>query len=175
MYKIDVYRKYIFDEMSKNKDYNIKDLESLILSLNFEQAKQFCKFFSYYRKNGVYDFISKGPDIWREDVVDISNIDVGPIHFGINPFLEENAWSLKKITKDKRIVNSEEFKSQGPIHRRSLSFIAKKIINEKHHRYRIIDGMHRIIRLACDNKKEFKLVYYRVDIDTKDVIKKSSN
>lgn len=157
MNKIDVYKKYIFDEMSKNKDYDIKDLENLVNFLNGEQAKQLCKYFSHYRKNNVYDFISKGPEIWQKDVINISSIDIGAIHIGVNRYLEENNWSLKKIAKDKRICQLDEFKNQGGMHPKMLSFIAKK----EDHRYRIIDGMHRIIRLACDNKKRFKLIYYR--------------
>lgn len=97
MYKIDVYRKYVFDEMSKNKDYSINDLESLVYSLNCEQVKQFCRYYSCYRKNSVYDFILKGPDNWKEDVVNISSIDVGKVNVGVNHFLEENGWSLKNL------------------------------------------------------------------------------
>ena len=160
MYKVDVYRKYVFDEMSKNKDYDINRLESLVYSLNDEQAKQFCKFFSYNRKNSVYDFISKGPDNWEEDIASISNVDVGKVNVGVNHFLEENGWSLKKICKDKRIGNNDEFKSQGDIHYRSLSFIAEKIANGEHRRYKIIDGIHRSIILALDGKTKFKLIYY---------------
>lgn len=159
MRKIDVYKKYTFDEMSKNKEYNIVDLENLIKSFDNNQATQLCKYFSYQRKNGIYDFISKGPENWKEDIINISNIDVGPIHVGINHFLGENNWSLKKIVKDKRISNNDEFKSQGYIHHNSLSFIAKK----NNHRYKIFDGMHRIIRLACDGEKKFKLIYYIIE------------
>lgn len=160
MHKVDIYRKYVFDEMSKNKDYNIDGLESLVYSLNDEQAKQFCKFFSYYRKNNVYDFISKGPDDWKEDVVSISSIDVGKVNVVVNHFLEENGWSLKKICKDGLIGNNDEFKSQGDIHHRSLSFIAKEIVNGKYRRYKIIDGIHRSIKLTLDGKTKFKLIYY---------------
>ena len=160
MYKTDVYRKYVFDEMSKNKEYNINDLENLVYSLNDEQVKQFCKFFSYNRKNIVYDFISKGPDNWKEEIIGISNIDIGKVNAGVNRLLEENGWSLKKICKDRRLSNIDEFKNQGDIHHISLSFIAEKIVNGGHRRYKIIDGTHRVIRLACDNKKEFKLIYY---------------
>ena len=156
VHKIDVYKKYIFDEMSKNKEYSIVDLESFVYSLNNEQAKQLCKYFSYYRRNNVYDFISKGPEVWQKGIVNISSIDVGMIHVGINHYLEENGWLLKNIAKDKRICSLEEFRDQGGIHPKSLSFIAKK----EDHRYRIIDGMHRAIRLSCDNKDRFKLIYY---------------
>jgi len=159
MYKIDVYKKYIFDEMSKNKDYDIKDLENFVNFLNSDQAKQLCKYYSCYRKNNVYDFISKGPDNWQKGVIDISDINVGAIHIGVNRYLGENDWSLKKIARDKRICQLEEFKNQGGIHPKMLSFIAKK----ENRKYTIVDGMHRSIRLACDNKKRFKLIYYRVD------------
>lgn len=143
--------------MSRNKEYDIKDLENFVNSLNDNQAKQLCGYYSIYRKNCVYDFISNGPDSWREDNISISYIDVGEVNIGINHYLEENNWSLKKIAKDKHIRQHGEFKSQGDIHPRSLGFIAKKI---GHNRYKIIDGMHRIIRLVCDGKKRFKLVYY---------------
>ncbi len=158
IHKIDVYKKYIFDEMSKNKDYDIKDLEHFVNFLSGEQTRQLCKYLSYYRKNNVYDFISKGPEDWQKNIVSISNIDVGMIHVEVNHYLEQNNWSLKHIAKDKVICQLEEFKDQGGIHPKSLSFIAKK----EGHRYRIIDGMHRIIMLACDSKDRFKLIYYNI-------------
>jgi hypothetical protein len=39
---------------------------------------------------------------------------------------------------------------------RLLGFIAKKTGDK----YWIIDGIHRIIRLAFDGKNEFELIYY---------------
>ena len=156
MNRNNVYRKYVLDEMSKNKEYNIIDLENLVNSFSDEQIKQLCKYYSDYRKNSVFDFISRGPDNWKEDNIDISNIDVGKINIGINGYLGENSWSLKKIAKDKRICQHNEFKSQGDIHPKIASFIAKKA----NHRYIIVDGMHRIIRLSYDGKRRFKLIYY---------------
>lgn len=156
MHKDDVYRKYIFDEMSRNKEYSIVDLEHLVTSLDYSQAKQLCKYFSSYRKNCVYDFISKGPSDWRTNNINISDIYVGDVNRETNCHLEKNDWSLKKISEDVNIRNVEEFKSQGYIDIKFLNFIAKKD-DEK---YTIIDGMHRIIRSSCDGRKRFKLIYY---------------
>lgn len=156
MHRSDVYRKYIFDEMSKNKEYNISDLGDFIRSLGDYQAKQLCRYFSSYRRNRTYDFISKGPDNWRVDYIDISNIYVEKINPAVNHYLKKNDWSLKKISKDSDIARHDEFQPQGHINSKMSIFIAKKI----DHEYRIVDGMHRIIRLACDGKKQFKLIYY---------------
>lgn len=156
MHKDDVYRKYVFDEMSRNKGYSIIDLEHFVTSLDYGQAKQLCKYFSSYRRNCVYDFISKGPNNWRMSNIGISDIYVGDINRDVNCHLEKNDWSLKKISEDTNICQIEEFKSQGYMDIKILNFIAKK----NDHEYTIIDGMHRIIRSACDGKKRFELIYY---------------
>jgi hypothetical protein len=63
---------------------------------------------------------------------------------------------LAKIVEDKNISLNEEFKSQGEIDQRLMIFIAKKIGDK----YTIVDGIHRIVRLCYDGKKEFQLIYY---------------
>ena len=160
MHKIDVYRKYILDEMSKDKKYNIKDLEQFVESLNYDQVKQLCKYLSDCRRNSAYKFISKGPDIWEAKKVNISDIYIGEINSSVNSFLKKNDWSLKNISADIDICQHNEFKSQGHIDEKISNFIA----NKTNHGYRIIDGMHRIIRLCCDCKMKddmkFKLIYY---------------
>ncbi len=156
MRKDDVYRKYVFDEMSKNKEYSIIDLEHFVTSLDYGQAKQLCRYFSSYRRNCVYDFISKGPNNWRESNISISNIYVGEINREVNCYLEKNDWSLEKIAGDINICQTDEFKSTGYMDIKLLSFIAKKDDYE----YTIVDGMHRIIRLGCDGRRRFKLIYY---------------
>lgn len=156
MRKDDIYRKYVFDEMSRNKEYGILDIEHFVESLGYDQAKQLCKYFSSSRKNCVYEFISKGPNNWQTSNVNISNIYVGDINRQVNGYLERNNWLLKNIVEDNDIRHVDEFKSQGPIDIKILSFIAKK----NDYEYTIIDGMHRIIRASCDGKKRFKLIYY---------------
>ena len=156
IHKNNIYRKYILDEMSKNKEYDISDLGHFIKSLNDTQAKQLCKYLSSYRRNRTYEFISKGPDAWKVSHIDISDIYVREVNLEVNSYLEKNDWSLRKIAKDVNVHQLDEFKNQGPINTKILSFIAKRT----GHEYRIVDGMHRIIRSACDGKKEFKLIYY---------------
>ncbi len=156
MRKGNVYKKYILGEMTKVKECNINHLEGFINSLNDDHARILCKYLSRQRKNRVYDFISKGPDNWRTDNIDISNIYVEKINPMINPYLERNDWSLKKISKDSNIALHDEFKSQGPVSPKILNFIAKKTGNG----YKIVDGIHRIVRLSCDGKRKFKLIYY---------------
>lgn len=156
MRKDDVYRKYVFDEMSKNKEYSIIDLEHFVTSLDYGQAKQLCRYFSSYRRNCVYDFISKGPNNWRMNNISISDIYLGEVNREVNYYLEKNDWSLKKIAEDNNICQIDEFKSQGSMDIKILSFIAKKDDYE----YTIIDGMHRIIRSSCDGRKRFALIYY---------------
>ena len=156
MHKDDVYRKYVFDEMSRNKEYSIVDLEHFVTSLDYGQAKQLCRYFSSYRRNCVYDFISKGPNNWRMSNISISDIYVGEVNREVNCYLEKNDWSLKKIAEDTNICHINEFKSQGSMDIKILSFIAKKDDYE----YTIVDGMHRIIRSSCDGRKRFALIYY---------------
>lgn len=154
--KVDVYKKYIFGEMSKHKKYNIEDLHHFVKSLSASQSKLLCRFWSVYRKNSVYEFISRGPNNWNVVTVDIGNIYVEKVNPNVNPLLERNEWSLAKIAEDGEIRLHEEFKIQGEIDNRLLGFIAKKTGDK----YTIIDGIHRAIRLSCDRKKEFELIYY---------------
>jgi hypothetical protein len=156
MHKDDIYRKYVLDEMSRNKEYSLVDIEHFVASLGYDQAKQLCKYFSSLRRNCVYEFISKGPNNWQTSNVNISNIYVGDINRQVNYYLERNNWLLKNIVEDNDIYHVDEFKSQGPIDIKILSFIAKK----NDYEYTIIDGMHRAIRSACDGKTRFKLIYY---------------
>jgi len=154
--KVDVYKKYIFGEMSKNKKYSIEDLDHFVKSLSASQSKLLCRFWSIYRKNSVYEFISRGPNNWNVVTVDVNKIYVEKVNPSINPLLERNKWSLAKIVEDSEIGVHEEFKSQGEMDNRLLGFIAKKTGDK----YWIIDGIHRIIRLAFDGKNEFELIYY---------------
>lgn len=156
MHKDDVFRKYVFDEMSKNKEYSIIDLEHFVTSLDYGQVKQLCRYYSSYRRNCVYDFISKGPNNWRTSNISISDIYVGEVNREVNCYLEKNDWLLKKIAEDETIHHIDEFKNQGFMDIKILNFIAKKDDYE----YTIIDGMHRIIRSACDGRKRFQLIYY---------------
>ncbi len=143
--------------MSKIKECNINHIEGFVDSLKDDQARVLCKYLSHQRKNRVYDFISKGPDHWKMSDISISNIYVEKVNPTVNNYLERNDWSLEKISMDKDIHHLDEFKSQGPINTKLLSFIAKKIGND----YKIVDGIHRVIRLSCDGEKTFKLIYYR--------------
>lgn len=156
--KIDVYKKYVFGEMSKHKKYNIEDLDHLVKSLSASQAKLMCRYWSTYRKNSVYDFIKSGPDNWKGLTVSINNVHVEKVNNGVNALLEKNEWSLAKIVEDSEIGTHEEFKKQGEgeIDSRLSIFIAKKAGDK----YKIVDGIHRAIRLGLDGKKEFEIIFY---------------
>jgi hypothetical protein len=155
--KISVYKKYIFAEMSKNKRFDIEDLDHLVKSLSSSQAKLVCKFWSEYRKNVVYNFVSKGPNKWNAEVASANNIYVEKVNSSVNDFLRKNDMNLARIVKDKDIDSFNEFKSQGPIDKRLRVFIAKKVGEDK---YLIVDGIHRIIGLGREGEKEFRLIYY---------------
>lgn len=152
--KDNVYRIYVFDEMAKKTKCHLEDLGHYVDSLDHDKVKELCRHCSHSRKNGVFRFISRGPNLWTVKVVNISDIYVRRINSYVNGYLSRNGWSLKKISKDKKIPRLREFKNIGNIHSRSLHFIAHKIGDK----YKLIDGNHRAIKLACNGKKEFKLV-----------------
>lgn len=154
--KSDVHRKYVFDEMSKNTKRTLEDLEHYVDSLDDDKAEQLCSECSHSRKNGVYSFISRGPDRWKEKTVHISKIYVRGINHSVNGYLSRNGWWLENICKDKSIRKLREFKKHGDIHQRSVSLIAHRVGGK----YGIIDGNHRAIKLACSGYKEFKLIFY---------------
>lgn len=154
--KGDVYRKYIFDEMSRTTKLSTKDLENYVDSLDDHKAKELCQKLSHSRKNGVFRFISNGPDRWIVKAVSISKIYMGGINKRVNQYFIRNAWLLKRIAKDKDIRKHREFKKWGDIHYRSMTLIADKTGSS----YKIIDGNHRIVKLACIGQKKFELIFY---------------
>lgn len=144
--------------MARVTKRTIKDLEKYVDSLDDHKAEHLCSRCSHSRKNGVYRFISRGPDRWKIKTVDISKIFLGGINARINSYLSRNGWLLKNIAKDKGISKHSELKKWGDIHPRSLSLIAHKMRGK----YKIIDGNHRAIKLACSGEKKFKLIFYRI-------------
>jgi hypothetical protein len=154
--KGDVYRKYVFDEMSKKSKSSIKDLKHYVDSLNDSKAEKLCRKCSHSRRNGVYSYISKGPDNWKVKLVDISNIYVRGINSKINHYLRRNGWQLENICNDKSIGKIRELKLYGDIHHRSRSIIASRVGKS----YHLIDGNHRAIKLGCNGCKKFELIYY---------------
>ena len=154
--KSDVYRKYIFDEMSKTTKHSLEDLEHYVDSLDDHEAERLCDKCSHSRKNGVYSFISRGPDKWKVKTVKISKIYLRGINNSVNGYLSRNGWWLENIGKDKSIPKLKEFKKRGDIHPRSMSLIAQKVRGK----YGIIDGNYRAVKLACSKCKEFTLIFY---------------
>jgi hypothetical protein len=154
--KSDVYRKYVFDEMSKDKKRNLEDLERYVDSLDDHDAEQLCSKCSHSRKNGVFSFISRGPEKWKVKIVDISKIYVRGINDSVNGYLKRNGWWLENIGNDKSIRKLDEFKKYGDIHHKSMSLIAHKVAGK----YGIIDGNHRAIKLGCSGHKDFELIFY---------------
>ncbi len=158
--KGDIYRIYVFDEMARKENHkkhgkcSLKDLADYVDHLSDSKAKRLCRHLSHSRKNGVYRFISKGPDSWVVREVGMSDILVRSINSNVNGHLSRNKWSLKNISKDKKIPRLREFKKEGKIHKRSISLLAHK----RGHKFKLIDGNHRAIKMACNGKKEFRLI-----------------
>jgi hypothetical protein len=142
--------------MSKNTKRSIEYLEHYVDSLDDHKAEELCSKCSHSRKNGVYSFISRGPEKWIVKTVHISKIYVRGINDSVNHYLSRNGWWLENIAKDKSILKLGEFKKHGDIHSRSTSLIAHKAGGK----YWIIDGNHRAIKLACHGHREFKLIFY---------------
>lgn len=165
--RYDVYRKYCFDELSReinredshsdNKDHKFEELEKRVDSLSDSEAKKLCKDLSHSRKNPVYAHITGGPRDWCIDSVKISMILMIGINRKVNRYLSEHYWSLRDISKDKRIIKHKEFRKKGDIHPKCMTLIAHKIDG---HRFKLIDGNHRAVQLAINGEKEIKLIHY---------------
>lgn len=164
--KSDVYRKYVFDEMSRkinrkeedsNREQKLKDLEQYVDSLSNHKAEKLCCHLSHSRKNPVYGFVRRGPDHFLIKYIKISHIYMIGINGKVNRYLSANYWSLKESSKDKHIRKHKEFNKKGDIHPRSMTLIAHKIDQS---RFKLIDGNHRAIKLACSGEMKIKLIYY---------------
>lgn len=149
-----VLRRYATDEMSKFKDF--KDLQSFIGSLKPRHIKLLANLLSKWRKNGVYKKIMQRTD-WHIAPVDISQIFVNGLTIDVRPIIEDAGCLLANICGNPKISNHEEFESQGKINRKLFLAIQKGDM------FQIIDGNHRIIRLACDGdfyeNGDFLLMY----------------
>jgi hypothetical protein len=155
LHKNEVMKKYVIDEMSKFK--NLGDLEQFVNTLKTEQIDQLCKWLSSWRKNSVFNNILSGPNSWQMDKVHISDIKIKRVNDRVNPLLEKHDYMLENISQDEEICNHDEFRSQGNI--KSKRFIAIK----EGDKFKIIDGIHRAVRLGCDGTKEFELIYFEVE------------
>lgn len=167
IHKSDIYRKYIFDEMTKkiyqdnkksykDKKRKIKRLKHYVDSISDRKAKKLCCSISWDVKDRGYGFVSRGPEHWMIETIDISKIFISPINRDIDEYLFRNEWSLERITKDKEICGHKEFEKMGHIHSRSLTLIAERIGDK----YYIVDGNHRAIKLACQGQIKFELIFY---------------
>lgn len=152
MHKNEVMKHYVTDEMSKFK--NRSDLEQFVNTLKTEQIDQLCEWLSSWRQNSVYNYISEGPNSWLMNKVRISDIKIERVNDRVNPLLKRQDYMLEKISRDEEICNHDEFGSQGNIN--SKKFIAIK----EGDKFKIIDGSHRAVRLACDGTKEIELIYF---------------
>ena len=165
--KGDVYRKYVFDETSKdinrkeedikNREQKLKDLGQYADSLNDHEAEKLCCDLSHSRRNPVYGFIRRGPDHFLVGDIKTSHIYMIGINGKVNQYLSANGWSLKECSKDKHIYKHKEFKKNGDIHPRSTTLIAQKIDQS---RFRLVDGNHRGIKLCINGAIKIKLIYY---------------
>ena len=167
IHRSDIYRKYIFDEMTKkiyrdnrklykDKKHKVKRLKHYIDSLSDRKAKKLCCSLSWDTKDRGYGYVSRGPEYWTIDEIDISKIFISPINRDVDEYLLRNEWSLERIAKDKDICGRKEFEKTGHIHTRSLSFIAERIGDK----YYVVDGNHRAIKFACHGQTKFKLIFY---------------
>ena len=152
MHKNEVMKKYVIDEMSKFK--NLGALEQFVNILKTEQIDQLCEWLSSWRENSIFNNISSGPNSWPIDKVHISDIEIKRVNDRVDPLLKRHDCMLEKISQDDEICTHDEFRSQGNIN--SKQFIAIK----EGDKFKIIDGIHRAVRLACDGTKEFELIYF---------------
>jgi len=165
--KGDVYRKYVFDELSrkingkyedpKDREQKFKELEHYVDSLNDHKAKKLCCHLSHLRRNPVYSFVKRGPEKWLVEDVKISKIYMISINHKVNSYLRDNFFSLKESSKDKRVRKHKEFGKKGDIHPRCLTLLAHRVDG---YRFKLIDGNHRAIKLARDGEKKLRLIYY---------------
>jgi len=153
MNKKEVIKKYVIDEMSKFKDFN--ELKNFVNTLQDDQITHLAKQLSDWRKNSIYEYILNGPDKWSKKLVPISDICVTKVKDEMDSLFAKHNHELKRISEDKDICELSEFKNQGKIFDELKILIARK----KENKFYIKDGIHRAVRLACNGKNEFELIY----------------
>jgi hypothetical protein len=152
MHKNDVMKKYVTDEMSKFKNFD--DLEGVVNSLTSEKIYEIGKWLSSWRRNTLYSDIFGSPTNWLASTIAISNVELTNVKSEIDSLFKRHNYSLEEISRDREICTHSEFRSQGEI--KSKSLIAIK----NGDKFKVIDGIHRAVRLACDGTKEFELMYF---------------
>ncbi|MEX2524494.1 MAG: hypothetical protein WD750_06020 [Gammaproteobacteria bacterium] len=150
--KAAVFRKYVFDEMSKFRQP--EHLRNFIESLDDGQIETLCDWLSAWRNNEMHRFIGQSPREWKIADVPISKIKVGDVNEIVKPMLKRNRYRLDAIAADPEIGNHFEF--AWPHKYQPGELIAVKQGNM----YLLKDGIHRAIRAACDGTTEFRLMYY---------------
>lgn len=141
---------YIMDEMSKFK--NQHDTASFLDTLNGKEKITLMKWLSHWRKNMVYERIIKTTHYEIKYNVPSYRIIIGAINDYVSELICMCDHNLSNIAESKEISEHPEFKSQGNINRKL--FLARKCEGK----YKIIDGSHRAIRLACDGIDRFNLL-----------------
>jgi hypothetical protein len=109
------------------------DMVSFLESLTDKEVRTVGRLLSRWRSNGVFWKVMFRAD-WEISKVDISRILIGGINDGIHPLIHENNHLLETMIGDPR----------GKM--RNKLFVALRVGEL----FKIIDGSHRIVRLACD-------------------------
>ncbi len=139
---------YVRVEMSKVIEQG--KLEPFVNSLSESELAYLVRVLSRYRKNAVERVLLTESRVWELVYASSEKIAVTPINEKVNELLAANGWNLDEIATDERLCGHEEFDSSG----RPVSE-ERTIGIQDEGKIRIIDGMHRIIRMACDGRGQF--------------------
>lgn len=105
---------------------------------------------SGYRNNAVARVLLDEPRVWELVIATADQVTVTDVNKTVAPLLGRNGYNLDEIAEDEELCRHPEFDSRGrPIAEE------RTIGVQDAGRIKVIDGMHRIIRMACDGKREF--------------------
>lgn len=155
--KREVLALYVRVEMSKEIDQD--KLQAFVAGLSESELAYLVRVLSRYRENAVKRILLLEPRWWELVSASSEEIAVTGINESVNHVLEAYGWNLDEIVIGGKLCGHPEFASAvGAITEERTIGI------QDAGRIQIIDGMHRIIRMACDGRTTFPVYVGRLEV-----------
>lgn len=146
----EVFLHYVVSEMSKEIDRT--KAHGFAETLSDAELIYLVRTLSRSRRNAVEEYLITRVRTWELVELGLEDVAVTDINDEVKPLLQANGYNLDEIASDEALCRHREFDARG-----------RRIVDERTigirtaGRTAIVDGMHRIIRMACDGKTQFEV------------------